>query len=189
MLFQGLNCIPMKIKSAVVLYLLLTIFATISMAYYIAGVLALRQEFFHANRYAREPFDFQDDGRTLKDVRKEAIAAGLSNGNVLVAVNGVSFTGYAQVHDLMQRTKPGETVEVTVRSPSGAIRQARFRVASREGPAFSVGQYIAFLAPILGVPLLGLIVGYWVQKQLFDTWKAPPPTISASRKLCRSRWR
>ncbi|HEY6766217.1 MAG TPA: GAF domain-containing SpoIIE family protein phosphatase, partial [Candidatus Sulfotelmatobacter sp.] len=65
-------------------------------------------------------------------------------------------------HDLMQRTKPGETVEVIVRSPSGAIRQARIRVASREGPDFSVGQYIAFLAPILGVPLLGLIVGYWV---------------------------
>jgi hypothetical protein len=38
----------MKIKSAAGLYLLLTIFATISMAYYIAGVLALRQEFFHA---------------------------------------------------------------------------------------------------------------------------------------------
>jgi phosphoserine phosphatase RsbU/P len=152
----------MKTKCTAGLYLLLSVFAMISMAYYITGALALREEFFHANRYAREPFDFQDDGKTLKDLRKEAIAAGLSNGNVLVDINGVLFTGYAQVHDLMRRTNPGETVEVSVRSSSGTMRQARIRVASREGPDFSIGQYIAFLAPLLGVPLLGLIVGYWV---------------------------
>jgi sigma-B regulation protein RsbU (phosphoserine phosphatase) len=152
----------MKSKSAAGLYLLLVVFAAISMAYYITGALALRQEFFHASRYAREPFDFQDDGQTLKDLRKEAIAAGVSNGNILVALNGISFTGYAQVHDLLRRTQPGETVEVSVRSSSGTIQQAQIRVAPREGPDFSVGQYIAFLTPILGVPLLGLIVGYWV---------------------------
>jgi phosphoserine phosphatase RsbU/P len=152
----------MKNKSAAGLYLLLTVFAMISMAYYITGTLALREEFFHAHRYTREPFDFQDDGQTLKDLRKEAIAAGLSNGNVLVDINGVSFTGYAQVHDLLRRTSPGEAVEVSVRSSSGTIRQARIRVVSREGPDFSVGQYITFLTPLLSVPLLGLIVGYWV---------------------------
>ena len=38
----------------------------------------------------------------------------------------------------------------------------QIRLASREGPDFSLGGYIAFLTPILGVPLLGLLVGYWV---------------------------
>jgi sigma-B regulation protein RsbU (phosphoserine phosphatase) len=152
----------MKNKSAAGLYLLLVVFAAISMIYYITGALALRQEFFHASRYAREPFDFQDDGETIKALRIEATAAGLSNGNVLVALDGIPFTGYAQVHDLLRRTKPGEAVEVSVRSSAGTVRQARIRVAPLEGPDFSIGQYITFLTPVLGVPLLGLIVGYWV---------------------------
>jgi hypothetical protein len=48
----------MKRKSDAGLYFLLIVFAAFSMAYYIAGALALREEFFHASRYAREPFDF-----------------------------------------------------------------------------------------------------------------------------------
>ena len=31
-----------------------------------------------------------------------------------------------------------------------------------EGPGWSIGGYIAFFAPILGVPLLGLLIGYWI---------------------------
>jgi hypothetical protein len=46
------------------LYLL--IFAVVSMIYHISGAVALREEFFHASRYAREPFDFQDDGKLSK---------------------------------------------------------------------------------------------------------------------------
>ena len=152
----------MRIKSVAGLYVLLAIFAAISMIYYITGALALREEFFHASHYAREPFDLGDDGQTLRGLRKEATAAGLSNGNVLVALNGAPFTGYAQLHDLLRHTNPGETVEVGVRSPSGTIRQVRIRVAPREGPEFSVSQYITFLAPGLAVPLLGLIAGFWV---------------------------
>jgi len=152
----------MKRTSAVGQYLLLVVFAAISMIYYITGAVALREEFFHASRYARAPFDFRDDGQTLEGLRQEATAAGVGDGNVLVAVNGVAFTGYAQIHDLLRHTHPGETIEVSVRSSSGTIRQARIRVAAREGPDWSVGRYIAFLTPILGVPLFGLIVGFWV---------------------------
>ena len=152
----------MKSKSAAWLYVLLVIFAASSMIYYISGVLALREEFFHASRYAREPFDFGDDGQTLRDLSKEATGAGLSNGNVLVEVDGVPFTGYAQIHDLLRRTKPGQTMEVSVRSPSGPMRTVQIRVAAREAPDFSLGGYIAFLTPILVVPLLGLVIGYWI---------------------------
>ena len=139
----------MKSSSAARLYLLLVVIAAISMAYYVAGVLALREEFFHASGYAREPFDFQNDGQTLTGLSKEAIAAGLSKGNILVALNGAPFTGYAQFHDLLRRTRPGAMVEVSVRSSSGTIRHARIRIAPRVSPDFTVGQYIAFLSPLL----------------------------------------
>ena len=61
----------MKRTSAVGLYILLVVFAAIGMAYYIAGAFALREEFFHASRYAHAPFDFQDDGQTLEGLSKE----------------------------------------------------------------------------------------------------------------------
>jgi phosphoserine phosphatase RsbU/P len=144
------------------LYVLLIVFATFSMGYYIAGALALREEFFHASRYVRAPFDFRDDGQTLKDLRKEATVAGLSNGDFLLAVNGIPYTGIAQTHDLLMHSSPGQIIRFTARTPSGNVRQVQIRLASMEGPDLSLGGYIAFLTPVLGVPLLGLLIGYWV---------------------------
>jgi sigma-B regulation protein RsbU (phosphoserine phosphatase) len=152
----------MKSKVTAGLYVLLIVFAAFSMGYYIAGALALREEFFHASRYVSAPFDFHDDGQTLDGVRKEATVAGLSNGDFLLAVNGVPFTGYAQIHDLLQHTNPGQIIEVSARTPSGKVREVQIRLASRKSPNYSIGGYIAFLTPILGVPLLGLLIGYWV---------------------------
>jgi phosphoserine phosphatase RsbU/P len=152
----------MKSKVTAGLYVLLVIVAGMSMAYYIAGVLALREEFFHAGRYVDPPFDFHDDGETLDNLHKEATAAGLSNGDLLLAVNGNPFTGNAQIHDLLQHTNPGETLAISARTPPGRIRDARIRLASRKSPHFSLGGYIAFLTPILAVPLLGLLIGYWI---------------------------
>jgi hypothetical protein len=147
----------MKSKVTVGLYLLLIVLAVFSMVYYIAGVLALREEFFHASRYARAPFDFRDDGETLSNVSKEATVAGLSDGDILLAVDGARFTGEAQLHDVLLHTNPGKKIAVSVREASGNVREVQIRLAPREGPDFSLGGYIALLAPILGVPLLGLL--------------------------------
>ena len=111
----------MKSKVTASLYVLLIVFAAVSIIYYIAGVFALREEFFHSGRYADRPFDFHDDGLTLDGVRKEAQAAGLSTGDFVIAVNGVPFTGFAQVHDLVQQSKPGTLIRVTARTPVGPI--------------------------------------------------------------------
>jgi hypothetical protein len=74
----------MKSKTTVALYVLLVVVIVFSMGYYIAGALALRQEFFHTSRYANVPFSFRDDGQTLSDLRKEAKAAGLSRWRLSV---------------------------------------------------------------------------------------------------------
>ena len=152
----------MKSKGTAGLYVLLIVFAALSMGYYIAGALALREEFFHASRYVRAPFDFRDDGQTLKDLRKEATVAGLSDGDFLLAVNGVPFTGIAQTHDLLLHTNPGQIIEFSARTPSGKVRESQIRLTPGKNPDFSLGGYIAFFTPILGVPLLGLLIGYWV---------------------------
>ena len=152
----------MKRNSDLALYVLLGLLAVISMTYYVAGAVALREEFFHAGRYVREPFDTGNDGQTLTGVEKEAEAAGLKKGDVLLALDGFPFTGYEQVHDFRLSHKAGSVLAVTVRSADGHVHQANVRLAARQGPDWSFGRLAAFLTPILGVPLLGLIVGYWV---------------------------
>jgi sigma-B regulation protein RsbU (phosphoserine phosphatase) len=42
------------------------------------------------------------------------------------------------------------------------VREVQVRLASRQGPHWSLGHDITYLTPIFGVPLLGLLVGYWV---------------------------
>jgi phosphoserine phosphatase RsbU/P len=152
----------MKSKSTVGLYILLFVVAAFSLGYYIAGTLALWQEFFHAGRYAHVPFDFGDDGQTLRHLRQEATDAGLADGDFLLALNQAPFTGEAQFVNLLRETNPGNTIGVSVRGSSGILREAQVRLAPRKGPGWSIGGYIAFLAPILGVPLLGLLIGYWI---------------------------
>jgi phosphoserine phosphatase RsbU/P len=152
----------MKSKRTVGLYVLLFVVVAISMGYYIAGTLALWQEFFHASRYVDAPFDLGDDGQTLRHLHKEATAAGLADGDFLLALNRAPFTGEAQLNDMLRATNPGNTIAVSVRGSSGKVREEQVRLAPREGPGWSIGGYIAFLAPILGVPLLGLLIGYWI---------------------------
>ncbi len=152
----------MRRKSTRILYFLLFVWALISMSYYIAGATALREEWFHGERNARAPFDFKDDAQTLTLLQKEAKNASLSDGDVLQSLNGKPYTGWFQINNEIRRARPGDTVEVSARAKDGRTKEARVRLAHSEGPGFTLGGYIAFLTPILGVPLLGLIVGYWV---------------------------
>ena len=152
----------MKSRANAGLYVLLVVVATLSMGYYIAGALALQLEFFHASRYARMPFVIGDHSQIITDARKEGTAAGLSEGDFLLAINGVPFTGDAQLHAIRLRFNPGQTIGVSVRTPAGQVREAQVRLAPRQDSQWSLGRDITFLTPVLGVPLLGLLVGYWV---------------------------
>jgi sigma-B regulation protein RsbU (phosphoserine phosphatase) len=152
----------MKSKTNAILYLLLALWVTVSMSYYVMGVLALREEFFHSSQYASQPFEFQDDLETIRDASDQMKKLGIENGSVLRSINGRSYTGWMQLFKIVRRAKPGDLMRVEVRNPKGLEKQFAFRLEPRQGPGFSIGGYIAFLLPVLGVPLLGLLVGYWV---------------------------
>jgi hypothetical protein len=85
-------------KSVVHSYIVLCLWAGISMSYYIAGAMALREEWFHGMRHARDPFAFGQDGQTLTHLEREAKDAGLQVGDVLLSINGKVFTGYFEEH-------------------------------------------------------------------------------------------
>ncbi len=145
-----------------VLYLLLALWAFVSMSYYVMGAVALREEFFNSSQYAHDPFEFEDDLQTIKKFEDKAPIAGLSKGDVLRSINGQTYTGWMQFTRLIHDAKPGDVMQVGVITPQSQARNVSFRLKPREGPGFSIAGYIAFLLPVLGVPLLGLLVGYWV---------------------------
>jgi phosphoserine phosphatase RsbU/P len=150
------------LKSVHIFYLLLFLWALISVGYYTAGGIALREEFFHATSYARGPFGLGDDALTVNYMRPEAKEAGLANGDVIQTLNGKLYTGYFQRNTELRHSKPGDYSNVQVKTSGGRMKEVRIRLAPMEGPGFTFGGYVAFLTPVLGVPLLGLIVGIWV---------------------------
>ncbi len=151
----------MKLRRSRFLYLLLLVWAGISMAYYVAGVAALQERWFHTERHPNPPFDIHDD-LTLHRLSKEAKAAGLAEGDLLEEFDGHRLTGDAQVTEYLAHARPGDVLEVRVRRSNGQLKNAAINLQQMESPGFTLGGYIAYLTPILGVPLLGLIVGYWV---------------------------
>lgn len=160
-------------KSAWSRYFLLFLWMLISASYYTAGVIALREEFFHAGKYARAPFEVRDDAQTILYLLPEAKSAGLAIGDVVQSLNGKPYTGRYQTHFELKRAKPGDEFTVTAKTSDGRMKEARIRLGTLEGPGFTVGGYIAFLTPVLGVPLLGLLVGFWVvaaRPRDFNAW-------------------
>ncbi len=144
-----------------VLYALLFLWILVSIGYYIAGVAALNQKWFHGDRHGDLPFEIDDEG-TLHGLEKQAKEAGLIEGDVLETLNGDPFTGDFQLTNYLTYSKPGDVAHVSVRRSKGEVKSAAIRLKPWQGPDFSVGGYIAYLTPILGVTLLSLLVGYWV---------------------------
>jgi len=151
-----------RLRSGRTLYVLLFFWILISFGYYIAGAVALREEFFHARNYARQPFDVGDGGQSIVYLRPEGQTAGLAIGDVVQSLNGDPYTGRYQTHLEVKRAKPGDDFRMEVKAPDGRVKEIRIRLAPSEGPGFTLGGFIAFLTPVLGVPLLSLIVGFWV---------------------------
>ena len=68
---------------------------------------------------------------TLQFVGSEAKSAGIRDGDILVAVNGRPCTGLAVYGEEIAKSKPGEALEVTVRTPdSNAGRTEKVNLTS-----------------------------------------------------------
>ena len=149
-------------KSKLYLRVIFLGYVAVSMAYYVAGVAAMREQFFHAGRYAQIPVELGTDGQTLSSVSGAAQAAGLSPGDRVLAVDGIPFTGFGQIHDRVRACTPGMSVRLTVQNSIGTTYEARIPLLARKAPAYSAVTYAAIFLPVLVVPLLGLLVGYWI---------------------------
>src|SRR5579863_3570070 len=144
----------MKVRHTLLPYLLLVLWAAISMSYYVVGVDGLYQEWFRGDRHAALPFTMDD--QNLVGLNQEAKDAGLAEGDILETLNGLPFSGKAQLTQYLFNARPGDVMVLGVNGPHSAAKTVRLHLKRIEGPDFTLGGLIAFLTPVLGVPLLGL---------------------------------
>ena len=117
----------------------------------------------HIESLARSPFRCDDDTREITEVEPEAARAGVVKGATLESLNGKPYSGHAQWAALIK--KPGDVVSVGVRRPDGTLTTGSIvLVASKAGPGTPTGvsQVLQACALFNLVPLLCMLLGYWV---------------------------
>ena len=86
---------------------------------------------------------------TLQFVGSEAKSAGIRDGDILVAVNGRPCTGLAVYGEEIAKSKPGEALEVTVRTPDSSA--GRTRMVNLTSPQSTVDWTMLAVIMIKGV--------------------------------------
>ncbi len=81
---------------------------------------------------------------------------------MLETLNGRPFSGDFQLTNFLRHAKPGDVAHLGVRRSNGELKSAAIHLRPWPSQNFSLGGYIAYLTPILGVTLLSLLVGFWV---------------------------
>ncbi len=153
---------PIQTKSSRSLYLLLAAYILASMTYYVANVAGFIDNYFDLHHRPRVPLTFDIDTQKITSVRPETQKSGVEKGDVLVSANGKPYTGMASWLTLIHHDlHPGETLQVVVRKPNGAQKQAAIVLTGNSGHA-KFREWGSFLF-IFGIPpLICLLVGYWV---------------------------
>jgi SAM-dependent methyltransferase len=112
---------------------------------------------------ARVPFGFEMPP-TINRVEPEADAIQVRNGDKLLAVNGQQFRGIATLSRAVARSRPGETLIVTILRPNGRGEEARtvsIRLAQWQQGVGRAGWLLAFVLDLL-LPGMCLLLGVWV---------------------------
>lgn len=114
----------------------------------------------HPERAVRAPFYFSDRNR-LRLTITEADKAGLHPDDVVLSINGQPFTGFAVLGDALAAARPGDTLVVEARSPSGSVHTANVVLAAVVRKAFDYN-YILQLLLFGVVPVFCIALGFWV---------------------------
>ena len=153
---------PKQSKNSRTLYWLLAVYIVASMGYYVANITGFIDAYFDLHHRPRTPLTFEIDTQRITSVRPETQKAGVNKGDVLLSANGKAYGGRASWLTLIRRDlHPGETLQVVVRKPTGAKKQADIVLTGNSGGAKFHEWGTELL--IFGIPpLVCLLVGYWV---------------------------
>jgi len=116
---------------------------------------------FHATESVRDPFELAEPNVEIISVTREAAAAGLGTGDVLVAIGGEAYRGAVDLHAPLRNARPGDRMAVTVRSAAdGSTHETSIELQALPSPP---NRDILFQVVLnLVLPLFCLALGLWV---------------------------
>jgi sigma-B regulation protein RsbU (phosphoserine phosphatase) len=119
---------------------------------------------FRSGQHVRDPFEAVGLEMNLADVRPEARAAGLKDGDRLVAIGGRAVQGFSDFYSAIRQARPGERLEVQVRSSAAGATPRHGSVELQptlpNGPQPS--HWLSFVLTDLAIPLVCFALGFWV---------------------------
>ena len=151
----------MKTNLAKLPYLLLAILVVGSTLFYVASTAAIFDSFLNPHR-ARPPLEYSHNAHFLVQPLPESRRAGMEAEDDVISVNGVPFTGMAELIAQTFHAKPGQTISILYRDREGRTRMAHVGLmAHRTVPPTLTGWLINIVLVLL-FPAFCLLLGYWV---------------------------
>lgn len=98
---------------------------------------------------------------SVRAVGSAPAAAGMRQGDRVVAIAGQAFDGRAQLDRALAARFPGDELAVTVKSPGGTEREVRWRLRGAEARTVDWTRWLFVGVTEIGIPLLCLLVGVW----------------------------
>jgi len=148
-------------KSARLQYALLALVAVLALTHVYLGAKNNYQNLANGHLRARQPFFDSYYGPLVALPAPEGIAAGLRQGDTVLAVNGRPYTGGIVLLEEVRRSRPGQPLTIEFRRGESPPAPATVILhAERDTPASPVAWVIRTV--FLLIPLLCLLVGIYV---------------------------
>jgi sigma-B regulation protein RsbU (phosphoserine phosphatase) len=119
----------------------------------------------HSSGYARQAFILDPDTRAIVTLQPEAAQSGLVKGSVVESLNGRPYSGDALMASILHPAHPGQHMRVGFTSPDGAHHTADLVLAPlgmAPGIPRTRAQFWQLFLQYNLVPLLCMLIGYWV---------------------------
>ncbi len=163
-----MSSVKSKQRSHSLAYTFLAILLVISCMQWVRNSSVSVQYILHGETLVRGPFDV--DGVTLKidSLNPEAEAAGVQNGDLLLAVDGRAVKGLADFFGPLRHARLGDRLQVRVQSntPAGPVeKDLSVKLAPFTYLGVTKGESRVFpwiILPSILLPLFCLVLGFWV---------------------------
>jgi sigma-B regulation protein RsbU (phosphoserine phosphatase) len=90
-----------------------------------------------------------------------AVAAGLREGDRLLAVQGRPFAGDAARFAALEKLFPGDRVAVTVQGSGGVAREVSWQLETASLNRITISRMVFLALMSIGMPLLCMALGFW----------------------------
>ncbi len=152
--------VAVRRRPARALYAALAVLFVIAAGYQVRALKQIFPQWFGAE-FVQWPFllDAEDQPQfLLQFVREDARAAGLRDGDALIAINGVPVTSRSVYADLLSASHPGEVMKVMYRrNGQRIVSQTSLHLRKLKG---DTGPVLLLLYAVM--PPLCLALGFWV---------------------------